>query len=489
MSKLSAAFRRSRPRLVSTLAFICVTLSVATPQSDKPNIVILLADDLGWQDVSFHGGDIRTPNIDSLAREGVELDRFYVAPVCSPTRSGLMTGRWPIRYGVMRTVFPPWRKGGLGTSETTLADVLAKAGYKHRGVFGKWHLGHSNIKYHPLRRGFSEFLGHYNGAIDYFTHEREGELDWHTNYEPNHDKGYSTDLIADAAVRFISKRAGADAPFFCYVPFNAPHSPFQAKPEDAKPYENLPPVPGKWEGEPERRRDSRRILGGMIAALDRGVGRILKAVDESGERDNTLVLFFSDNGGVRGIGSNGPLREGKATSFEGGIRVPAALRWPGRVEGGRKVTSPLAYVDVLPTVMRILGIKDHGGKPLDGVDAWDVLTGATQDLKREIYSYTGAQGEATEQISHADHDWKLVVTGPNVADTKADDAKRERFLFRIVEDPFEKINLAKKHPGVVKRMYQKVKAFRELQPADGVPPYAEGREGFVAPKEWLMPGP
>ena len=295
-------------------------------------------------------------------------------------------------------------------------------------------------------------------------------------------------MIADAAVRFIEKRGSGEAPFFCYVPFNAPHSPFQAKPEDAKPYENLAPVPGEWPQRLEQRRKSRRILGGMIAALDRGVGRILEAIDETGERDNTLVLFFSDNGGVRGIGSNGPLREGKATSFEGGIRVAAALRWPRRIEGGRKVTAPLANVDVLPTVMRILGIKDHGGKALDGIDALDVLTGATQDVEREIYSYIGAQGEATEHISYADHDWKLVVTGPNVADEGADDAKRERFLFRIVEDPFEKTNLANKHPGVVKRMYQKVKAFRELQPPDGVPPYADGREGFVAPKEWLMPG-
>src|SRR5690606_9605398 len=135
---------------------------------DKPNIVILLADDLGFHDVGFHGGEIRTPNIDKLAAEGVELERFYVHPVCSPTRAGLMTGRYPIRYGSMRAVYPPWRKGGLDTTEKTLADGLAAAGYKHRGVFGKWHLGHSDVKYHPLRRGFTEFFGHYNGAIDYF---------------------------------------------------------------------------------------------------------------------------------------------------------------------------------------------------------------------------------------------------------------------------------------------------------------------------------
>ena len=215
MSTLRDVFGNSLSRLAAVFVAICVSLGVASAQGDKPNIVIIVADDLGWQDVSFHGGDIRTPNIDRIAREGVELDRFYVAPVCSPTRAGLMTGRWPIRFGVMRTVFPPWRKGGLDTSEVTLADVLAKAGYEHRGVFGKWHLGHSDIKYHPLRRGFTEFIGQYNGAVDYFTREREGEMDWHTGYQSNYDKGYSTDLTADAAVRFIGKRAGGDAPFFC----------------------------------------------------------------------------------------------------------------------------------------------------------------------------------------------------------------------------------------------------------------------------------
>ena len=484
--------------MVALLLAILMTMAVANAQGDKPNIVILLADDLGWGDVSYHGGEIRTPNIDNLAREGVELDRFYVAPVCSPTRAGLMTGRWPIRFGLMRTVFPPWRQGGLDTSETTLAEVLGQAGYEHRGIFGKWHLGHSDIKYHPLRRGFTEFMGHYNGAIDYFTHDREAELDWHRGYESNYDKGYTTDLIADAAVSFIKEHAKGAAPFFCYVPFNAPHAPFQAKPEDAKAYEDLEAVPGEWPGNvirlddsgsgPERRRDSRRILGGMIAALDYSVGRVLEAVEETGEGDSTLVLFFSDNGGVRGIGSNAPLREGKATTFEGGIRVPAAIRWPDGFDGGRKLSAPLAFVDVLPTLMRILDIQDHGGKPLDGIDALDLLTGAEDEVDREIYSYTGAGGEETEQVSYTDGEWKLMVTGPSLADRRADSNRRKILLFQILEDPNETTNLANRRPDVASKMLVQAKKFRELQPPDGLPPYDEGREGFVAPKEWLMPG-
>ena len=169
--------------------------------AEKPHIVILVADDLGWADVSFHDEQIKTPNLDRLVSEGAELSRYYVCPVCSPTRAGLMTGRYPIRYGLMRAVLPPWRRGGLDLAEVTMPEVLARAGYKHRGIFGKWHLGHSDIQYHPLRRGFTEFVGHYNGAIDYFTHQRDGMLDWHRDHESNRDEGYSTDLIAAAVLR------------------------------------------------------------------------------------------------------------------------------------------------------------------------------------------------------------------------------------------------------------------------------------------------
>jgi arylsulfatase B len=474
-------------------------LAASLAAAEKPNIVILLADDLGWGDVSYHGGEIRTPRIDGLAAEGVQLDRFYSFPVCSPTRAGLMTGRYPIRYGAMRTVFPPWRKGGLDTSEVTLADVLGAVGYGRRGVFGKWHLGHSDVKYHPLRRGFTDFYGHYNGAIDYFTHEREGVLDWHRGFATNHDEGYSTDLIARRAAEFIHDAAAGGAPFLCYVPFNAPHSPFQAKPEDMAPYQDLEAIPGDRPSDSpeaqqaakniEQRRKNRRILAGMIAGLDRGVGRVLDAVAESGVHDNTLVLFFSDNGGVAGIGSNKPLRGDKATVFEGGTRVPAAIRWPAVLEGGgRKVESPIGVIDVLPTLMSVAGVDDHGGKPLDGLNVWPLIAGEQQQIDRELYSYIGARGEDTEQVSYRDGDWKLVVTGPNLANPKADNSKRKRLLFRLDRDPNEQNDLAAEEPQRVAAMFAKAKAFRELQPADGVPPYSEGQnEPFTPPAEWRMP--
>ncbi len=461
-----------------------------------PNIVILLADDLGWTDVTFHGGNIPTPNIDSIAVEGVELARYYVHPVCSPTRAGLLTGRYPIRYGSMKAVYPPWRKGGLDLSEWTMADILADAGYRHRGVFGKWHLGHSDKKYHPLRRGFTEFYGHYNGAVDYFTKEREGEIDWHRNFEPNSDEGYTTDLIAEAAATFIRRNAADDAPFLCYVPFNSPHSPFQAKEEDLPGFASLPPARGYYEGlesvdmsgNAEARNANRRILGAMVHSLDQGVGKILDAIRESGIYSETFVLFSSDNGGVRGVGENLPLRSGKATVFEGGIRVAAAARWPGVIPSGRKIDAPLANIDILPTVMRMAGINVHHGKPLDGVDVLDVLTGRQATVERELYNYIGQEGAHREQISYMTNEWKMVVIGPDVLDDSADDSMRKRFLFRIDEDIAEERNLLDEQPDRASEMYAKIREFRALQPENAIPPYMYGREGFTAPPHWALPG-
>lgn len=493
---------RYRAFPVLLLALLCwAGCSSGGPQPEqaaKPNIVILLADDLGWADVSFNGGGIATPNIDRIAAEGAQLNRYYVAPVCSPTRAGLMTGRYPIRFGAMRAVYPPWRAGGMDTSEVTLADVLAKAGYEHRGIFGKWHLGHGGLEYHPLRRGFTEFYGHYNGAIDFFTHEREGELDWHDGYESSYDQGYATDLIADAAVRFIEKHAAGGAPFLCYAPFNAVHSPFQAKEEHLPLYAGLAAAQGNWAGAlevnptagAERRLADRRILGAMTHALDESVGRILEAIDKAGIADSTFVLFSSDNGGVGGIGENAPLRGAKASVFEGGIRVAAAARWPGVIPAGGKIDVPLANIDILPTAMRIAGIAESGGKPLDGADALDVLTGKRQSLDRGLFNYVGQAGPDAEQISHMADEWKLVVLGPVVTDDSADDSKRQRMLFRIGEDMAEENDVAAEHPEKVAEMYAKIKEFRALQPEDAVPPYNEGRNSpdFKAPPEWRIPG-
>ncbi len=443
----------------------------------KPNIVIILADDLGWADVGYHGGRIATLNIDRLAREGVRLENFHVCPLCSPTRAGLMTGRWPIRYGMGESVITPWRRYGLPTTERTLADLVAKGGYERRGVIGKWHLGHYKKKYLPLNRGFTHFYGHYNGAFDYFTHEREGQLDWHHNFETCRDQGYSTDLIGREAARFIDE-SPAGRPFFLYVPFNAPHLPLQAKEQDIAKYSSID-------------NEKKRIYAAMVDSMDQAIGRILKAVDARGIADNTFVLFFSDNGGTS-YGDNRPWRGGKGAVYEGGVRVPAVVRWPAGISGGRSVDAMVGYIDVYPTVKRIAGVTESDPNPLDGRDMLDVIRGRAKAPKRDWFSYI-AQGNP-DKTAVCDGTWKLVVLGGSALDvtlgqaTRAGNSKAKPSveLFRLDRDPGEQTNLVAEHPEIVSQLLERLKEFRRLK-ISGVPDYREDRKGFKAPKDWVIP--
>lgn len=450
-----------------------------------PNIVLIVSDDQGWNDVSFHGGEIRTPNIDRIAKEGVELDRFYVCPVCTPTRAGMLTGRYPIRFGMQRAVCRPFLEVGLPPEETTIPEMLALAGYSARAAIGKWHVGHAFERFHPLNQGFSFFYGHYNGNIDYFTHEREGQLDWHRNLYASRDKGYTTDLIADEAVRFIQNHSG-DGPFFLYVPFNAPHTPLQ--------------VPDKWRDLYASIADEdRRTYAGMIAAMDDGIGRILNALDESQLSANTLVWFTSDNGGAR-IGDNTPLRAGKGTVYEGGIRVAAAVRWPnGLSGGGRKVTWPISYIDVLPTLQRLAGFPVDtvpSTRPPDGVDVWDVIAGRKEPPHRRLFSYFERyQGELLAVI---DWPWKLVRRGPPILGSNSEDAPPKGMapvkldpltveLFRLDTDPYEQHDLSDQHRDRVGELLEALRRFRAQRPRGGVPPMtAPPPPGWKAPVDWQM---
>jgi arylsulfatase A-like enzyme len=264
----------------------------------------MVADDLGFADVGYLGAKTATPNIDRLSRDGVRLSSFRTSPLCSPTRAGLLTGRWPIRYGMGDSVITPWRRWGLPTTEHTLADLLGKAGYGRRGIFGKWHLGHYEKRFLPLNRGFTRFYGFYNGYVDYFNHKREGELDWHSDFAASHESGYATDLIGRAAAAFVAD-SRPDEPFFLYVPFSAPHLPMQAKPDDLARYAHIAEA-------------DRRTYAAMVDSLDQAVGAVLAAIDARGIAEDTFVLFFSDNGGVSRYGSNLPWRGDKGSVYEGG---------------------------------------------------------------------------------------------------------------------------------------------------------------------------
>ena len=453
----------------SVIAIIGLGFLNTASAADKPNIVIILADDLGYADVGYHGSDIQTPNIDRLAAEGVKLERFYSCPMCSPTRAGLLTGRWPLRFGLMRAVIPPWRDYGLPASETTLPELLANAGYARRGIIGKWHLGHTRREHHPLEHGFTYFYGHYNGAIDYFTHEREGEVDWHRNRENVMEEGYSTDLIAADAARFISE-SSKDQPYFLYVPFNAPHAPFQAKPEDLAKY-------------PERK-GKKKTLAAMIDCLDQGVGKILAAIEQRGDADNTFVLFFSDNGGVRGVADNSPLRGAKLTPYEGGIRVVSCARFPnGNIEGGKSIQERMGYIDVLPTICRLAGVTFPESLTLDGIDVSEAMSGSKVLPDRAWFTYESQQSDLKRNYAAQTNAWKLVVKGPSLFST--DPAQIEIEVYSLSEDPKESKNVLRDAAREAGPLMQKLNEFTLLQQI-GVPPYQEGREGFQAPKDWSI---
>ncbi len=426
-------------------ALFCLA-ALTSNAAETPNVIILLADDLGYGDVGFHGSDIQTPHIDRIAREGAQLEAFYSAPMCTPTRAGLMTGRYPIRYGLMRSVIPPQRDYGLDTSEETMADVFAHAGYEHRGIFGKWHLGHRRKQWLPTERGFTKFIGCYNGAIDYFSHERNGELDWHDGDQPLKVEGYATDLIGEAAVSFI-RSVPKDEPYFLYVPFNAPHSPFQAKESDLAKYPH--------------REGKRRTFAAMVDSMDQAIGSILAAAEERGDLDDTFVLFFSDNGGVRNVGSNGELRGSKLTVYQGGIRVAAAALWKnGGITGGKRIRERMGYIDVLPTLRGMIGATRPPAKPLDGIDVLGALRGDEKLPNRTWFTYLDQNDDRIERLAANTNGWKLVITRP-APDSDATESTLE--LYEINSDPYEILDFAKRDPKTVKKKAGRIaRAIEEL---------------------------
>lgn len=467
--------------LFALLAFVApVYAQNAETKTARPNIVVIVSDDQGWNTPSYKGGYVKTPNVDRIATQGVQLDRFYVSPMCSPTRAGLLTGRYPMRFGMARSVVRPWAEFGLPPEEVTLPEALATGGYAHRGAFGKWHLGHLAPQWHPMSQGFTTFTGMYNGAGDYFTRKRDTETDWHVDAEDVEVEGYTTDLIAGAASAFIAKNAKS-GPFLCYVPFSSPHDPLQVPQKYLDQYKDLAEADGKP--------SEKQRVAAMIACMDDGIGRIMKSLEDTGVADNTIIWFHSDNGGIGKIkGNNAPLRGAKLTVYEGGIRVPSAVWWPGKIEGGRKVETPIVNVDVMPTLLFLAGVEKTGGKEFDGMDVSGALTGATsRNLPaRDVYAFNGQQGLEDEQNALIDAEgWKLIVIGPDIrreGGVKAKGLKVE--LFNLARDPFEKDDLAAQHADIVKRLGEKLVAFRNSEPEDSLDPINRAPRNFQPPPKW-----
>ena len=428
-----------------------------------PNVVVFLADALGWKDTGYQGSEGRTPNIDRLCREGVRLERLYAMPLCSPTRSGLMTGRHPVRLGLGYTVVRPWSTYGLPPGETTMAQVFKAAGYQ-TAVIGKWHLGHTNKAHLPAARGFDYFYGHLNGAVDYFTHERDGGIDWQRDGVTVREDGYSTDLLAAGADKWIAGR-DKQRPFFLYMPWNAPHTPLQA-PED---------LLAKYT---EVKDPKRRTYLAMVEAMDRGIGRVLGRLEAEGVAGETLVLFMSDNGGPRGQGAdNGPLRMGKQTVFEGGIRVPGVVRWPGTVKPG-SCGQLMTVWDMLPTLSGACGIACKTRQPLDGADWWPTIREGKAPVGRENLFFCVQPERGPRQHAVRDGKWKLVRIGQAPVDTP------KEMLFDVESDPNEKQDVIGAQTEIAARLRGLMEKWIGQAPKGEASYSLEPHPGWITPKDW-----
>ncbi len=430
---------------------------------------MLIADDLGWRDVGWHKSEIETPHLDALAAAGVRLERFYVEPNCTPTRAAFTTGRYPSRYGLQSVLIRPWTDVGLPLEERTLAEVLRDAGYTTHLV-GKWHLGHGSRAQLPTARGYDHHYGCYTGAIDYYTHRRAGALDWHRDGVPVEEEGYATDLLADEAVRIVQEhvfdgqehdfdgRGHDSGPLFLQVAFTAPHTPLQAPDEYVARYADQP-------------MESRRILSAMVTCMDDGVGRIVAALDERGVRDETLILFFSDNGGSRIDGSdNGRLLGAKGMITEGGVRVPAVAAWRGRIQAGGIVKAPLHAIDLFPTLAGFAGAPLPPDLALDGLDVGATLLGGPPPARRDLL-LTCTKLEAVL----LDGDWKLVV--------KERFGRVETNLFDLSRKKPEEHDLSAERPDLVRALRARLERYEKgAEPREMVP--QELPADFPLPRAW-----
>jgi arylsulfatase A-like enzyme len=409
--------------------------SFTAPPSKRPNVLYIMADDLGWGDLSCYGRpDYRTPNLDRLASEGMRFTHAYsAAPVCTPTRCAFVTGRYPARTPVGLEEPLAWRKQlvergqdvGLAPEHPTVASLLKAAGY-NTALVGKWHLGYLP-KYSPVKSGFEEFFGIMSGGADYFTHkDANGEGDLFEMEVPVERVGYITDLITERAVDFLRRRRAA--PFFLSLNYTAPHWPWEGPNDEAVSRALARGLGGFLSG------GSLKVYAEMMKSMDEGVGRVLRALEESGHARTTLVVFTSDNGGER-FSYNWPFTGKKLDLFEGGIRVPAMLRWPGRIPPGRTTEQVAVTMDWTATILSAAGASAHPDYPLDGVDLLPVARGARAAFERTLFWRNSAQGAARSGR------WKYL---------KVDD-KTER-LFDLMTDEREQADSRAARPEIFERL-------------------------------------
>jgi arylsulfatase A-like enzyme len=438
--------------ILLTFVFIIFHYSNAYPiyfDGDTPNILIIIADDLGWHDVGYLGSSIRTPNIDKLADSGVRLDRYYVMPTCTPTRVSLMTGKYPSRYGI---TFSDYGEV-IDMGDPTLASIMASNGYSTT-ISGKWHLG--SPPYTPLKYGFHNSYGYFASQIDPYTHEYKAETkvtsrkSWHRNDEYLEEEGHATDLITHEAIRIIENKD--QKPFFLYVSYSVPHYPLDEPEEWTSIYDDMNLYP------------SRKWFAASVTHMDDGIGKIIEALENSGQRENTLVIFFSDNGGQhswynsthfrgkyadkphRVLGNNFPLRGWKIDLYEGGIRVPAFVNWPG-VLVAKSVNQPLHVSDWLPTICDLIGAKkETENLKLDGQNIWPILTGELKKQEKRAFYWKTDNNFAVQE-----NNWKLLVH------RNTDEVE----LYNLETDFRERNDIREENPEMVNHLINLLQNFME----------------------------
>ena len=474
-------------------AFYAAFYTALLGAAEQPNVIVMVADDLGWADVGFHGGDIDTPSLDRLAAEGVELRRFYTTPICSPTRAALMTGRNPIRLGIAYGVILPWDNHGVHTEERFLSEAFLDMGYQ-TAIVGKWHLGHAQQTYHPNSRGFEHFYGHLHTEVGYYPpFANQGGKDFQRNGVSINDEGYETDLLAEEGSRYIRER-DPSKPFFLYLPFLAPHTPLDAPRHLQDKYADidtdLPPARSVQTDSTRTisklllRDSARPMYAAVVDAMDQAIGRVLETLDEEGIGDNTIVLFFSDNGGAaysHGGANNAPLRGGKGEVFEGGIRVVSLLRWPDQLEGGGKMDQIMTVMDVFPTLMDAAGLMPGTHLSWDGASLWPAIRdGRRAPRQNDVFFASETPIYGHFNLTLFNEDWKLVqeIQQDQITTTVTN------HLFNIAEDPNEYNNLASVHPDVAASMAERIRNWRALHPIHGTRSYLVPPPGWRAPKDW-----
>jgi arylsulfatase A-like enzyme len=448
-------------RTMQCLVAACLVLLLGTTAvARQPNVIIIVADDLGYADVGCYGQDtgVKTPNIDALAAGGIRFTSAYVScPVCSPTRAGLLTGRYQQRFGFEQNPKGPKEEAmfGLPAEEVTLPQVLKEAGYA-TGMVGKWHLGTNVPKTHPQERGFDEFFGFRGGAHRYVRNE-EPEPDSGNAIQRNGkavgEKAYLTDAFSREAVSFIERHK--DKPFFLYLAYNAPHSPMQAPPK----YLNRFPD----ETDPQR-----KAFLAMLSALDDGVGRVMTALREHGVENDTLVVFHSDNGGpTYGNSSrNDPLRGAKGGTLEGGIRVPFVMQWKGRLPAGKVEDRAVIQLDLFPTALAAAGVTAPSGRTIDGKDLLPYLTGKNDGPVHDTLYWRFGPRRA---IRHGD--WKLHWNGEEIPR-----------LYDVAKDPAESRDLAASDADRVEQLLARYREWDAQLARPRWPGRLEGNGGDVEPK-------